>query len=409
MKESFNEFANDVFDALVAGKNAGGNLDSSSNVIISPLSIQSSLLYALMGADGDTAAELRNGLKLESDDRQQIAKEFQEFWKKNCIYGDKLTLRSVNRLFVNQTQTLKTDFKKLAEDYFLSEPETLKFADAVQATKRINDLVMNDTENKINHLLSPECVNGDTSAVLVNALYFKGKFEKPFTPESTMSDDFYVDKDNRIEVDMMYQEDKFKYADLPDLDARACQLPYEGSNISLLILLPKRTTGLLDLQHKLKSINLSDIERRMAIEDVEIAMPKFCLEFDLELKETLNELGISSLFEDSADLSRLFTTSSGQKISAAKHRGYISVNEAGSEAAAATYMKIVPMMLNMQKKTFKVDHPFLFFIRNSNVVFFAGRFMEPRRKTNPIEYAQKRSLTDSMIPETSLNSPRNSS
>ncbi|KAH8370897.1 hypothetical protein KR093_005506, partial [Drosophila rubida] len=378
MKEYYNEFAKDVFDALVASKNDTRSNARASNAIISPVSIQTSLLYAFMGAEGKTAMELRQGLKLESDDRHQIAKDFHDFWMKNCNFGDKLTLRSVNRLFVNQTLSLQTEFKKLAGEYFISEPESLKFADPLQATKRINDLVMKDTENKISHLVSPDTVNGDTSAVLVNALYFKGKFEKPFTPESTMSDDFYVDIDNRVEVDMMYQEDKFKYAELSDLDARACQLPYEGSDVSLLIILPKRTNGLLDLQQKLKDIDLCSIERQMTTEDVEIAMPKFSLEFDLDLKETLHQLGISSIFEDSADLSRLFTTPTGQKISAAKHRGYISVNEAGSEAAAATYMKIVPMMLNMQKKTFKVDHPFLFFIRNSKVVFFAGRFTEPR-------------------------------
>ncbi|KAH8297231.1 hypothetical protein KR044_007638 [Drosophila immigrans] len=376
MKACYNEFAKDVFDALVASR--------CSNAIISPVSIQTSLLYALMGAEGNTAVELRRGLKLETDDRLQIAKDFHDFWKMNCNFGDKLTLRSVNRLFVNKTLTLQTEFKKLAEDYFLSRPESLKFADPLQATKIINDLVMTDTENKLSHLLSSDAVNGDTSAVLVNALYFKGKFEKPFTPESTMSDDFYVDKDKRVKVDMMHQEDKFKYVELPELDARACQLPYESSNISLLIILPKSTTGLQDLQQKMKSIDLSDIERRMTTEDVEIALPKFSLEFDLDLKETLHKLGISSLFEDSADLSRLFTTPIGHKISAVKHRGYISVNEAGSEAAAATYMKIVPMMLNMQKKTFKVDHPFLFFIRNPKVIFFAGRFMEPRRKSNDI-------------------------
>ncbi|XP_034477588.1 alaserpin-like isoform X2 [Drosophila innubila] len=260
---------------------------------------------------------------------------------------------------------------------------------------------MKDTENKIQHLLQPDAVNADTSAVLVNALYFKGKFKKPFTPESTMSDDFYVDQDRHVEVDMMYQEDKFKYIELPEVDARAVQLPYEDSNISLLIILPNKTTGLLDLERNLKTIDLADIESRMTMEDVEIAMPRFSLEFDLDLRETLQELGISKLFDDSADLSRLFTTPTGQKISAAKHRGYIKVNEAGSEAAAVTFMKMVPMSLNMQKKTFKVDHPFIFFIHNPKAVFFAGRFVEPQKNKSSTCDDGLKSISESMRVEMS--------
>ncbi|KAL7735951.1 hypothetical protein ACLKA6_002385 [Drosophila palustris] len=405
VQRSCNAFAKDLFD-LVTRNSSAERIVPCFNAIISPVSIQTSLIYAYMGADGSTAEELRQGLKLGSGDREEIAKSFHEFWTKQCSYGDRFTLRSVNRLFVNESLTLQSEFRKLAEDYFHSKPQALKFSDSVQATNTINELVMKDTENKIQNLLQPDAVNADTSAVLVNALYFKGKFKKPFTPESTMSDDFYVDQDSRVEVDMMYQEDKFKYVELPEVNARAVQMPYEDSNISLLIILPNETTGLFDLERKLNTAELGDIESRMTMEDVEIAMPRFSLEFDLDLKETLQALGISKLFDDSADLSRLFTTATGQKISAAKHRGYISVNEAGSEAAAVTFMKMVPMMLNMQKKTFKVDHPFLFFIYNPKAVFFAGRFVEPQRKINLPSANRLQSISESM--KMSRMSSRNS-
>lgn len=149
---------------------------------------------------------------------------------------------------------------------------------------------MKDTENKIHHILPPDAVDAFTSAVLVNALYFKGKFKKPFTPESTMSDDFYLDQDSRVEVDMMYQEDKFMYIELPKVDARAVQLPFEDSNVSLLIILPNKKTGLLDLERNLQSIDLEGIESKMTMEDVEIALPRFSLEFDMDLKETLQQV-----------------------------------------------------------------------------------------------------------------------
>ncbi|XP_064547803.1 serine protease inhibitor 42Dd-like [Drosophila montana] len=379
-QDTYNDFARDLYDVATRNDTSPSCIPST-NAIISPISIQTSLMLAFVGAAGRTEDELRTGLKLGPGDRQEIAKSYHDFWTQMCNYGAKMTLKSVNRLFVNHKLKLQQEFKDLSEDYFKSQPVPVNFADANAATQQINAIVEQATENKIRDLLQPDAVNAATSAILINALYFKGLFQKPFTPESTMLDDFYLDEQARIAVDMMYQEDKFKYAELPELNARAVALPYEDSDISLLILLPNKICGLPELEHRLANLSLANnIDRHMQMEDVEIALPKFTIEYDLDLKDTLQQLGISELFGDAANLSRLFEEATGQKISAAKHRGYIDVNEAGSEAAAVTFLKVVPMSLNMQKKTFKVDHPFMFFIRNSKAVFFAGRFVAPLRK-----------------------------
>ncbi|KAH8415939.1 hypothetical protein KR222_004329, partial [Zaprionus bogoriensis] len=376
VQECCNAFARDLFD-VVARNSAGPGTAFGENAILSPVAIQTSLIFAFMGAAESTAEELREGLNLGAGDRKQVARCFHDFWTKHCRYGDSLILKSVNRLFVSEKLSLQTEFRDIAKEYFESMPEALRFTNSQQAVDRINKLVQQDTENKICDLLQPDAVGAETSAILINALYFKGKFAKPFTPESTMHDDFFGQANRRIAVDMMYQEDAFMYVELPELQARAVQLPYEHSDLSLLIILPVKLDGLLELERQLIAVDLRDIEERMTLEDVEIAMPRFTLQYDLDLKQTLQQLGISELFADSANLSGLFTTQTGHKISAAKHRGYIDVNEAGSEAAAVTFLKAVPMSLNMHKKTFKVDHPFAFFIRNKTAVFFAGRFVEP--------------------------------
>ncbi|XP_022225655.2 serine protease inhibitor 42Dd [Drosophila obscura] len=374
---SRNQFSRELVNAIT--KNA---LEQSSqpgvNTVVSPASIQSCLTLAFMAASGSTAEELRQGLHLGPGDRAHIARSFGEFWTTSCNYGAMgPVLKSVNRLYVNDTLELQPEFNAVAWDFFQSKAEAVKFSNAVAVTDQINSWVKEQTEDKISELLQSDAVDQETSAVLINALYFKGKWRKPFTPETTQQDDFCLNLRDRVKVDMMYQEDKFKYAELPHLQARAVQLPYEHSNISMLIILPDTTCGILDLEERLKSVDLADIEDAMTLEDVDIAMPKLTIEFDVDLKDVLMQLGISEVFGNEANLDRLFTTKTGQKISAAKHRGYISINEAGSEAAAATFMKIVPMSLNMQKKLFKVDHPFVFYIRSSQAVFFAGRVVCP--------------------------------
>ncbi|KAH8390004.1 hypothetical protein KR200_005253 [Drosophila serrata] len=378
-QDSRNLFAGILIDAITQDVLTRG-VEPLVNTVFSPASVQSCLTLAYLGASGSTAEELRNVLQLGPGDRHHIARTFGEFWRTSCNYGARgPVLKSVNRLYVNAALELKPEFNEMAMDFFQSKAKPAHFADSAAATLKINNWVERQTEHKICNLLQADAVNEETSAVLINALYFKGLWQKPFMPESTQKENFYVDLSNRVPVDMMYQEDKFKFADLPHLKARAVQLPYDYSNIHMLILLPNDKCGLHYLESRLKEVDLADIDAAMTMQDVEIALPRMTIEYDVDLKNILKQIGIEEVFSDKALLDGLFTSRKGQKISAAKHRGYISVNEAGSEAAAVTFMKIVPMMLNMNKRQFRADHPFVFYIRSAQAVFFAGRFVTPVR------------------------------
>ncbi|KAH8252758.1 hypothetical protein KR032_001703 [Drosophila birchii] len=376
-QDSRNLFARVLIDAITEDVLARGN-QPQVNTVFSPASVQSCLTLAFLGASGSTAEELRNVLHLGPGDRNHIARNFGEFWRTSCNYGGRgPVLKSVNRLYVSDALELQPEFNEMASDFFQSKAEPAKFADSEDVAKKINDWVEQETEHKITNLLQADAVNEDTSAVLINALYFKGLWKNPFMPESTQADVFYVDPCNRVNVNMMYQEDKFKFAELPHLKARAVQLPYDNSNIHMLILLPNEVCGLQHLESRLKEVELADIDAAMTMQDVEIALPRMTIEYDVDLKDILKKIGIEEIFSDTALLDGLFTSRTGQKISEAKHRGYINVNEAGSEAAAVTFMKIVPMMLNMNRKQFRADHPFVFYIRSGQAVFFAGRFVTP--------------------------------
>ncbi|KAH8316657.1 hypothetical protein KR067_012808, partial [Drosophila pandora] len=372
-QESRNEFARILTDIIT--QDLVGQCEDYRNAVFSPASIQSCLTLAYMAATGSSAEELKKGLLLGPGDRHHIARTFGEFWRTLCSSGDRgPTLKSVNRLYVNSNLELKPEFNEIASDFFQTKAEPLEFADPASATTHINEWVEKETEQRITNLLQPDAVDDATSAVLINALYFKGKWQKPFMPEATGKDTFIVDPETSIEVDMMTQEDKFKFAELPHLKAKAVQLFFETSHIHMLIVLPDDKFGLQDLEARLKNIDLASIDEAMTIKDVDIFLPQFSIEFDVDLKDILKQLGIAEIFTEAAKLDGLFTTKEKQRISAARHRGYINVNEAGSEAAAVSFMKIVPMMLNMNKKQFKADHPFVFYIRNSQAVFFAGRF-----------------------------------
>ncbi|XP_065369236.1 serine protease inhibitor 42Dd isoform X2 [Calliphora vicina] len=370
---SRNLFAADLFSVIVDKK-------SSENIVYSPASIQTCLALAYNGAEGETAEEMRKVLKLGQGNKTHVAEKYGEFLKtafKQTKANEKAPqLKMANRLYVNDHLKVKTQFNKIAQDFFDSQAENVDFSQSQKVVEKINNWVAQQTENKIKDLLQADAVDGDTSAVLVNAIYFKAKWLHPFSEATTSKATFHLNSKQNMEVDTMYTDDRFGYVELPELQATALEMPYENSDISMLIILPNEIEGLEKLESKLRGVDLNDITSKMFVKSVDVFLPKFRLEFDINLKEPLNKLGLSSIFSQSANFSSLFDSPVPQRISEVKHKAFLDVNEAGSEAAAATYMKIVPMSLNLDQQTFRADHPFVFAIRSKTAVYFAGHVVK---------------------------------
>lgn len=344
------------------------------NVVYSPASVHAALTFAMMAARGETENEMRKVLKLGVQDRTEIAKDYSIFLKKNFQASeDGPQLQMANRWYVNDQIQLSPDFMRIGKDYFNSVSEALNFDDAPLAVKSVNAWVEQQTNSKIKNLLTPDSINKETTSLLVNVIYFKAKWAQQFSLSSTHKAEFNISPTQKTSVDMMFSNEDYRYADLPELDATAVELPYENSDLSMLIILPNQVDGLAALEKKIATIDLNEISSRLELEDVEVMIPRFKIEYDLDMKEPLQQLGMQAAFSNGANFEGLTTNSEiPQKISDVKHKAFLDVNEAGSEAAAATFLKIVPMSLNLQQKTFRADHPFIFAIRNRNAVFFAG-------------------------------------
>uniref|UniRef100_A0A1L8EFW9 Putative serpin n=1 Tax=Haematobia irritans TaxID=7368 RepID=A0A1L8EFW9_HAEIR len=347
----------------------------SENVVYSPASIQTCLALAFTGAEAETAQEMRKVLHLGEGDRSQVAQNYGEFLK-NTFKNPKTNgaiLKMANRIYVNQNLKISDNFNKIATEFFDTKAESVNFGNSQETINNINSWVEQQTESKIKNLLAPNSVDGDTSSVLVNAIYFKAKWKNPFSDVSTTKSNFKVNSKQEVQVDMMYQDDKFRYADLPEYNAKALEMPYEKSDLSMLVILPNEVEGLAKLESQLKGVDLNDITSKMYTADVDVFLPRFRIEFDIDLKEPLKKMGLTSMFSNAANFSNLFTESSVQhKVSDVVHKAFLDVNEAGSEAAAATYLKLVPMSLNMDQKNFRADHPFVFAIRSNTDIYFAG-------------------------------------
>ncbi|XP_017037047.2 serine protease inhibitor 42Dd [Drosophila kikkawai] len=349
------------------------------NLLVSPAAARSAMTLVFMGAGGKSADELRSNLILGAAKKQEIAKQHAETWSRECSCAEKgVALQLVTRLYVDEEVNVRPDFNPQAEEFFNATADSLNYTDAEGSTKKVNKWLEKQTFYTVRNFLTPEVFNTESSVILVNSLFFRAKWSHGFPLDATSLGDFWINPRQRMEVNMMRQIGQFRYGESKKLKSQILQLPFERSNMTMLIILPKPIDGLSRLEGKLRELDLNEVAARTHLNEVEVTLPKFRIECDIDLKVPLQKLGINSVFEPGqADLSGIFGKNSPQRISEARHKLFLLVNEAGCETAPETKTKTKRVKKNADRKTFKVDRPFVFAIRNQKNVFFVGHFIKP--------------------------------
>lgn len=195
--------------------------------------------------------------------------------------------------------TAKQTFNQIAQKSFASESQNLDFGQTAQSAGTINKWVEDNTNNKIKDLISADSLSADTRMVLVNAIYFKGFWTYQFDPKNTFKGPFYLNEQDTVTVDFMKIKKNFKYGSIQSLDATAIELPYKDSDITMLIILPNSKTGLPALEAKLKNTNFDEITKNLYSQEVNVELPKFKIETELDLKDTLTNVR-STIFAELA-------------------------------------------------------------------------------------------------------------
>ncbi|XP_059118301.1 serpin B9-like isoform X1 [Peromyscus eremicus] len=351
----------------------------SKNVCYSPVSISSALAMVLLGAKGDTAVQMSQALGLKTG--KDIHQGFQRLLSNLNKPNRKYLLRMANRLFAESTCEFLSTFKESCLQFYHSKLEQLSFVKAAEESrKHINMWVSEQTEGKIPELLSGDSVDSKTRLVLVNALYFKGKWQKEFDKERTREMPFKVNQKEKRPVQMMYQKDVFKLAYVEEVQATMLVMPYDGMELSLMVLLPVDGVDLSKVENnltfeKLMSWTKPDFMRSTR---AEVLLPKFKLQEDYDMKSVFQHLGMVDVFQEGkADLSGM-SLERDLCVSKCVHKSVVEVNEEGTEAAASTMANVCCFSSGGDPR-FCADRPFLFFIRHNktNTLLFCGRFSSP--------------------------------
>ncbi|XP_064518925.1 serpin B6-like isoform X1 [Pseudopipra pipra] len=356
---------------------------SGQNLFFSPFSISSALSMVLLGSKGNTEAQITKVLSLNK--AEDAHNGYQSLLSEINDPNTKYILRTANRLYGEKTFEFLSSFLESSQKSYHAGLEPTDFMNAWEdSRKQINGWVEERTEGKIQNLLAEGVLDSLTRLVLVNAIYFKGNWEKQFNKERTEERPFQINKNETKPVQMMFKKDRFNMTYIGDLQTKILELPYVGNELSMIILLPDAiqdgSTGLERLERELTYEKLIDWinPEMMDSTEVRVSLPRFKLEENYDLKPILICMGMPDAFDlRKADFSGM---SSGSELvlSEVVHKSFVEVNEEGTEAAAAT-AAIMMMRCAMIVPDFTADHPFLFFIRHnkSSSILFCGRFCSP--------------------------------
>ncbi|XP_054577536.1 leukocyte elastase inhibitor-like [Eptesicus fuscus] len=368
-------FAVDLFRTLKDNNPSG-------NIFISPISISSALAMVFLGARGTTAAQMSKTLHF--DVVKKIHSRFQSLIADINKRGAPYILKLANRLYGEKSYEFLPEFLASTQKMYGAELASVDFQRASEdARKVINEWVKGQTEGKIPELLAPGVVDNITKLVLVNAIYFKGNWQEKFSKMATTDTPFRLNKKDTKTVKMMYQKSKFPLGYIEDLKCRVLELPYQGRELSMVILLPDdiedEATGLKKIEDQLTLEKLHEWTKpkNLSSTEVKVHLPRFKLEESYNLNSHLASLGIEELFTTRADLSGM-SGAGDLFISKIIHKSFVEVNEEGTEAAAATVLTLKTCSL-MGDENFVADHPFIFFIRHnpSTNILFLGRLCCP--------------------------------
>jgi serpin B len=369
-------FAFELYQAL---KGEEGNL------FYSPYSISLALAMTYAGARGETAQQMADTLQflLEQDRLHpafnwldaELAKRGEGAQGKD---GEGFRLNIVNAIWGQRDyEFLPAFLDVLAENYGAG----LRILDFITETEKsrvtINKWVSDQTESRIKDLIPPGAITELTRLVLTNAIYFNAAWEHPFNEKVTADGPFYLLDGGQVIVPMMKQTESFGYTEGEEY--QAVELLYDGGELSMVILIPE-ASQFGAFEEGLQAQQVDAIINDLRNTRVTLTMPQFEFDSEFSLKDTLAGMGMRDAFSpDDADFSGMMGNPE-LFISDVVHKAFVAVDEAGTEAAAATAVIVGTTSAPGEPLVeVTIDRPFIFLIRDieTGAILFVGRVLNP--------------------------------
>lgn len=358
------------------------------NYVISPLSPQILLAQLIEGCSEDARQEMIDGIKLNSREVSSLMQSLQETANKDNAMN-KLDIASIVYKSKNMNLTDEFNHSRKQNKIML---QNIDFSDTVNAVQEINNWVSQKTRGNIQEIVSEQNLSPDMSMMLLNAIYFKGTWRYKFNQTDKRAS-FHTAENNKMSVQMMKQINRLRFGEInfgeywePDTGLRWVELPYEGDQLSMILLLPKTRFELDKNLEQVTGAHLQEIfkviRRDFNPNKIHLQVPKFTIKDSISLVEPLKKLGVKQIFESDSALNKLSKTP--VKVGDVKQDSFLSVDETGTTATAVSKITIIPLSLNAYEDVhFECNEPFMVMIvdKTSEIPLFMGKIRQPLKPT----------------------------
>jgi serine protease inhibitor len=364
--KSENTFAFDIFKKTIE------NSESSENVVISPLSISCALSMTLNGANGTTRDAMMEALRVNELTPEIINESYKDLSEALLNVDKRILISIANSVWSEKNFEVKIPFKNILTEYYDAESRSFDITDPL-AYEEINNWIENKTNGLIKDML--DGLSDNAVMLLINAIYFKGKWKSQFDKNLTADKTFYKADGTSVEAPMMKQKSDFAVSEGDGYIF--AEFPYGQGNFVMDVILPEGNDDINTLIHLLNNESFNACLGQMVTRETDLTFPRFKYGFKKELNEILTDMGMGIAFTDNADFSGISDIS--LLINRVLHQAFIETNEEGTEAAAATVVEIGETSVNPNPITINLDHPFLYLIRetSTNSILFIGKVADP--------------------------------
>uniref|UniRef100_A0A4W4FC87 Serpin domain-containing protein n=1 Tax=Electrophorus electricus TaxID=8005 RepID=A0A4W4FC87_ELEEL len=356
------DFAFTLYKKLVSQPDAKGK-----NIFFSPLSISMALSMLALGAKGETHSQIFSTLGYSNLTATQVNEAYEHLLHMLDHSQDAMLLEAGSAVAVQEGFKPVEKFLKDAQHFYHGEAFSVDFSKPEVAVQEVNKFIAKKTKDMITDMT--KSLDPKTVMMLINYIYFRGKWEKPFEVKNTNKADFYIDVKTKVTVDMMKRTGRYNLFQDRNNFTSVIMVPYKG-NTSMIIILPDEGK-MEEVEKNICKDHLkywhNKLTRRL--------LNKFSISASSSLQDTLMEIGIVDAFSDKANFSGI-SEEFKLKVSKVLHQAVLSVDEKGTEAAAVTTLEIMPMSM---PNSINLNRPFLIFIVEDSIksILFMGKITNP--------------------------------
>lgn len=332
------------------------------NIILSPLSASMLIGMLMNGADGETLEQIQEMLGFDNDASiEEINAYYRQLIDVLPALDQYTTVRLANGIWVAERFQVFAEYIEACKKSFDAEAKNVPTFTDQKVIDDINRFAAQHTNNLIKKIIDPGMVDDNTVMALVNALYFKAKWQDKFKRGQTKPQKFTTLAGNEIQIDMLHRTAEMKYGESEDY--QLVELPYKGGKYCADIILPAEG---LDIRRWIQELDAERWQQMMSNTsgpEVELALPKFALKYDRKLNTDLQALGMTDAFGIKANFSHL--SSQETYVDLIRQSCFMQFDEDGTEAAAVTigFMKDAADPEPMDRRKFIADRPFVLIIR----------------------------------------------